>query len=236
MQAFHACIEKLIVAMDKKLSMRLDGHSVEMFDLHKRMDSLQKQNDSLVAANGSLSGQITQLTNQLDRLSTSFDEMDQHSRNVNLLIHGVQPTSPTGQPEVGLSDHVVNLLNRHLGTTVTEMDIQLVHRLGRLSTTASTLPGATTPSSPRTPPIIVQFSSRRTRNLVLSRRRSLKGMGFSITEQLTVRRASLLKKCSDLVAAKKLDSAWSHDGKIFIKTLSNRTVSVSNDHDISAYN
>jgi len=46
----------------------------------------------------------------------------------------------------------------------------------------------------------------------------------SLTEQLTVKKAQLLKKAGELVETKKINSTWAHDGKILAKTLANRTL------------
>jgi len=91
------------------------------------------------------------------------------------------------------------------------------------------------PLTSRPQPIIVQFANRKTRNTTLALRRQLKGKGFSISEQLTSRRAALLKKSTELVQAGKLESAWSHDGRVLIKSLNHRTVVINNSHDLASF-
>ena len=48
-----------------------------------------------------------------------------------------------------------------------------------------------------------------------------------ITEHLTGKKTQLYKKANDLVQAKKLDSAWVHDGRIIAKCLDKRTFIVT---------
>jgi len=59
---------------------------------------------------------------------------------------------------------------------------------------------------------------------VLSKRKSLKGKGIVITEQLTARKTQLLRKANELAAALKIHSPWTHDGKIIVKAMDNSTL------------
>jgi hypothetical protein len=82
---------------------------------------------------------------------------------------------------------------------------------------------------------VIQFANRKIRNATLSQRKNLKGKGITVTEQLTTRRAQLLRKSSDLVASHRLEGAWSHEGKVIIKTLSGRTTAIKNEQDLINY-
>ena len=136
-----------------------------------------------------------------------------------------------------------------MGITVRENDINSAHRLGRPAaggrstgsahgenggglTGDANNPGT---ANVKHQPIIVQLTNRKLRNQILNQRRVLKGKGFTITEQLTTRRAQLLKKCTELTIANRLKGSWSTEGKILIKTLNDRTLTVNSERDLSGY-
>jgi hypothetical protein len=68
------------------------------------------------------------------------------------------------------------------------------------------------------------------------KRKAFKEKRIAITEQLTANHAQLLKKASELVMARRLQAAWSHDEKILIKLLDNRVVLISAVSDLVQYN
>ena len=209
------------------MNQRLEYESVEIFDLHKQIEALERNKAQLETTNGQLNEKINQLQGKTDALAVSVDDLDQYSRNSNLLVHGV-PSISTGQQEVGLARHVVQLLNTHMGTSLVETDLVAVHRLARHGATAPTL-------TQKPQPILIQFGSKNNRNSTLASRKHLKGKGISVTEHLTTRRSQLLKRCSELVTQGKIEGAWSHDGKILVKTPTHRTIVIGNDRDLSAF-
>jgi TolA-binding protein len=225
---FNTCIDRIVEAVEKRLSQRIDCQASEIFDLNKKIETLEKNSKQLEITNKQLTEKNNQLHARIETLATNVDDLDQYSRNSNLLIHGIPLTSPPGTSEGNLIQHTVQLLNNHLGTTLQEADINAAHRTGR-TTNFNTGPNETHAQTnmavaSRPQPIILQFVSKKLRHSTLSLQKHLKGKGISITEQLTVRKASLLKKCSELVSSKKLEGAWSHEGKILIKTLNHRTI------------
>lgn len=218
---FNTSIEKIVDAIDKRLSQKLDSHDVEIFDLHKKCDRLERQVNDLSKENFELRDTMRSLSNKFDALSQNLDDLDQYSRGMNILIHGIPVLSQQpGNTEPDLEPRVVSFLNSNLGISLTEIDIGALHRLPGPSTTAS--------SRIRPPPILVQFNNRKTRNSVLSKRKLLKGKNVSMTEQLTVKKSALLRKANLLVQDKKIISAWSHDGRIIAKLLSNETLILTN--------
>jgi hypothetical protein len=111
--------------------------------------------------------------------------------------------------------------------------ISAVHRLPS-STAASASGGSGSP--PRPPPIVIRFVRKQTRSVIMTNRKLLRGKTISITDHLSPSRSNLLKKATALVASQKLQSAWSHDGKILVKNLQNRTVQIFNDPDLAQFN
>jgi len=147
--------------------------------------------------------------------------MDQYSRSNNILIHGV-PYPSDGSQETHISGVDVTTLNSNImGINLSGADIRIAHRIGRPNTAA---PG----QSSKPQPIVVRFVRRAMRNRLL---------WLVITEQLTQSpRSQLLKNSNDLVAVKKLESAWSHNGRILVKTLTVRITSVDILTDLIQYN
>ena len=227
--SFNRCIEKLIVSLDQKLSQRLDVQSGEIFQLSKRLDSMDKRNSDLLHENTLLKETVKQLTLQVEKSVDAADELEQHSRNDNLLLHGVALPAD-GSREGELGEFVVGLLNRHFpDANITRADISIAHRNG------SSHPGTVDQTSAvriRPPPILIRFTRKCVRSSLLNARRTLKGKNISITEQLTTRRAQLLKKANELATSKKIESAWSHDGRILVKTRLNRTVRIHAETDL----
>jgi len=111
-------------------------------------------------------------------------------------------------------------------------DISVIHRL------PSSSPANLTASSGRQkpPPVIMKLVRRQSKHSLMSNRKLLKGKQIVISEHLSPSRAALLKRASLLVSNSKLQSAWSHDGKILIKTLANRTLQILSDADFAPFN
>lgn len=219
-QTFNTCVDRLIDSLDKKLNMRLDIQETSIFDINKRIDRLEKANLELRNENQMLKDSVNTMAAKLEQVTQSCDDIDQYSRGSNILIHGV-PSPPGNAPEPNLAMDMTNLLNTHLNVSISLADVNLIHRLPRTNTAASAS------GRPKPPPIIIQFINKQIRNQILANRKLLKGKGFSITEQLTSRKATLLRKASELVTASKLLSAWSHEGKVLVKTLANHTVPIT---------
>ena len=112
------------------------------------------------------------------------------------------------------------------------MDVNFIQRL--LCTAASGA-AASDSAANRPPAVMVQFVSKRLRNHVISKRRDLKGKRLMLSDHLTARRSLLLRKATDLVAANKLQAAWSSEGKILIKTLQNHVTAVLDLSDLLVY-
>ncbi len=239
--SFNLCVDRIVTAIEKKFEHRIECQETEIFNLHKKLDSLEKQNKNLETANCQLQEKINCLTTKVDTVTTAIDDLEQYSRNSNLLIQGIPSLSTSGGSEENLTDHVIQLLNSHLGTSILTTDVSAVHRLGKPHLPAREGAGTAdqNSSSPthtvRPSPVIIQFSNKNIRNMTLGQRRRLKGKSIAITEHLTARRASILKKGTELVTSKKIEGAWSHDGKILVKTFNHRTLVINNEHELMSY-
>ena len=85
-----------------------------------------------------------------------------------------------------------------------EPDIEVAHRIGGKSRD---------PNKPRT--IILKFVRRSDKLDVMLRRKSLKGRGISISDDLTVKNVNLINEVRD---HERIEAAWSWDGKEYAKS------------------
>jgi hypothetical protein len=108
------------------------------------------------------------------------------------------------ETEEQMEGKVLQLLT-DTGVSVKPEDIAAIHRVGK--------GGGTKPRQ-----IIVKFVSRRTRRLVMQRKKELKGKekykGIYLNDDLTPLRARLLKFVKGLGM---VEQAWTIDGKIYLK-------------------
>jgi hypothetical protein len=224
--SFNASIQQLVTAFTNNVQLKIDFQANEIFNLNARIDSVVKQNETLLKENASLSTSAKLLENKLASLAQSVDDNDQHARLENLIIHGV-PSATDGATE-NLYDTLPQLLNSLIPEAHLEKsDISVVHRLQSSASTSA--------ASPRPPAIIVRFTRKSVRNDLLLRRKQLKGKSVSISEHLTSRRAAMLKQASMLVTRGQLMAAWTKDGKVTVKTTSNRIIVISTESDLNQF-
>lgn len=227
--SFNSCVERLVCSLEQKLNVKLDAQASEIFNVHKEMESIKQSCKDLRAENQALRESVKTLSARLDRVGSSTDEMEQHMRGDNLLIHGVQLPAD-GSPETNVQQIVLDTLNSHIPELhLTAEHVSVSHRIPQRNQPS-------TNTAARPPPIIIRFSHRHARNRLLGLRKQLKGKAISVTEQLTAKRAQLLKKASDLVVSKNIQSAWSHDGKVLVKSFSDRIINVHSDADLIQFN
>ena len=230
---FNASIDRLIQSMESRVNTRLDVQETNLFDYQKRLDKCEKANRDLAAENSQLRDNLRNLSSKIEVLSQALDDQDQYSRNSNLLIHGV-PLPNQGLPETDLCSKVTGLLNSHLGhcgLSLADTDVSVIHRMNRSTPVSNQASSLTT----KPPPVIIQFCSKRVRAHVLNVRKHLKGKGITVTEQLTPKKAELLKKSNLLVNSQKLQAAWSSDGRILVKSLNNRTIVINSQTDLEQF-
>ncbi|XP_075534599.1 uncharacterized protein LOC142568604 [Dermacentor variabilis] len=96
-------------------------------------------------------------------LASRLDDLEDRSRRHNLLFFGI----PDGVSETWTQSekHICELLSRHLNLRITDGTVERAHRLGAY-----------------TRPIIVKFSSFKTKENILSQKSKLKSTGVSISE------------------------------------------------------
>ena len=141
-----------------------------------------------------------------------MDEMEQYSRRNCLKF--------TGITEEGYAENTDEMVLRVINVSRT-------HRVGP----------PRRDGKPRD--IIVKFLSYRDRALVYNNKKNLKSYNANpsnrsrifINEALTRTRNQLFFKTRKLAAAKQIDSVWTYDGRIIIKTNNKKRISLTNEAD-----
>jgi archaellum component FlaC len=232
-ESFTLCITKLVTAIEEKINTKIDAQSSEVFNLANKIDQLEKRVDDLMNNNNNLSAQLHSLIRDKQQLQQTVDNLEQYTRADSILIHGM-PLPQTGTVEDLYTEipHVLNNLipNMHLTPDM----ISVTHRLP--SQTQPNISSGSSTSTNRTPPVVVRFTRRFVRSQLMANRKHLKGKHIVLTDHLTPARSALLRKATTMVNAHKIAAAWTQDGKLLLKTLQNRTVTVVSEDDLSPYN
>ena len=226
--SFNASINQLVQTMESNLNLKIESQARELFLLAQKVDSLEKKLDTVQASNSALSTELKTVIDENNSLRSTVENQEQYTRIDNVLVHGV-PLPPSGQTE-NLFEVIPNILNKLLpAVSLTPETISAVHRLPSASHNAAS-------STPKPPPVVVKFVRRQTKNFVMVNRKFLKGKQTVISEHQSPSRSALLKKASQLAAANKVQSAWSQDGKILLRSLKDRTVQIFSEADLAQFN
>lgn len=217
-ETFNKTLNTMMGLIESKINIKVESQGVEIFDLNARVERLEKTNTALQKENDELRKTVKSLTTKNDEMKASFDGIEQSQRRNNVIIHGV----PVEPKTVSLETKVVEIINSKLGLSVKEHDVADVHRMPK-----------TTPKTNQTdnkpPAILLELRSRKIRNEIMEKRKLLKGLPIAISEHLAPARSQLLMKANAMVTDKKLQSAWSTDGKILVKpNQSTRVIQIKN--------
>ena len=160
--------------------------------------------------------QVLDLETELNRQKRINNKLEQYSRRSNIRIYGLKIKDGEDCKTV-VADFLSKSLKGRDGRTltITRKDIDAAHPLPVRRLTA-TIPKAAASSSDQAsapkPVTIVRFHERETRDWVAAQRRSLKGLGISISDDLTHENANLLKK---LANNQHFTKSWSWQGAIW---------------------
>ena len=175
--------------------------------LNKKLDDLEKQNDDLRKENQDIIKENKDLQKRVTKLESAVDAAEQYSRRNCLRISGMKEGAFEN------IDTIVLDIAKAIGVDLDIRDVDRSHRLGRPGTVAE----------PRTKhrDIIVKFSTYRVRNTFYKARTLTKDRGYKgvfVNEDLTKNRSKLLFEARRRVKSGQLNSAWSTDGTVLIKS------------------
>lgn len=145
-----------------------------------------------------LSKRVAELEEKNCLLMGNVDSCEQYSRRNNLRIFGL----PYEKNE-NLEDKVIKIFNDKMSIKTDHKQIEYVHRIKSNTTQIN---------SGRNQPVIIRMDSQ-LRKLVFSKKKTLKGSGIVIREDLTKQRLQLYKDAANLFSFK---NVWTNQGNIFI--------------------
>jgi hypothetical protein len=234
-------VDALVKALGNKIAEVVESRlNDKLKDLFESMDSLKADNLKCTSA-------IAALESDNKVMKTRLEELDSYSKCENLIFHGIALSSfaeaaasrtsnsddrsgarvsgeagrnaggRRGQQGNGESvgfetsadseASIISFVNNILNVPLSASDISVAHRLSKQR------------NDPRPAPLIVRFTNRRARNAVYAARKSLANHrpAVFINEHLTKDRSALYREARLLVKNKKLQSAWTYNGAIFVK-------------------
>ena len=216
---------KVIREQYNELQKSLEFHINKMEELATENKDLKREVKSLKETSSKANEERDQLYADLGTAINQIDDLEQYTRKNNLEIHGIPEKT-----EENLVEKVIKLANA-LNVTIRSDDIDICHRM---------LTGRNV-SKPR--PIIVRFKSYRTKKELYGVRKSLKNQRMSqifqgagivyINENLTRMRRQLFAKVWKRKKSEQWHSAWTMDGKIFMKlSLGDHPVRIYSQEDL----
>ena len=156
---------------------------------------------------------------KIKELERRMDEMEQYSRNENLVITGLNCryksyarastnnseiiTEDTEEELETLENQVLEFLNTKLDLDLEPSEIAACHPINAKKTKKD---------------IIVRVVNRKTKIHILRKAKQLKGTQVFINEHLTKRNGELAKHGRDLRKQNRIAGTWTRNGKIYVKT------------------
>ena len=219
---------KVIREQYNDLQKSLEFHITKMEDLATENKKLKSEVNSLKKSLSQANEERDQLYVDLGTAINQIDDLEQYTRKHNLEIHGIPE-----QTDENLAEQVITL-GKALNVTIRGDDIDICHRLftGRNR------------SKPK--PIIVRFKSYRAKKELYGARKSLKNKNLNqifqgagivyINENLTRMRRELFAEVWRRKKSKQWHSAWTIDGKIFMKiSLADQPVRIYSQEDLDRF-
>ena len=164
--------------------------------------TLLKEINSVKIENTELKQTVDALEQKVATLDRAIDDGEQYSRRNSIRISGVSESTEEDTNQIVLN------IARDLEAGITPNDIDRSHRVGK-------------PMKQRPRAIIVKFTSYRARRALYSKRMNLRhtnaGRNVFINEDLTAKRSELLFNARKYVKDKLIRSAYSSDGRIYVK-------------------
>ena len=192
--------------------------------------ALTTEIQSLRTENEKLRKDVDDLTKRLSKAESDNDALEQYTRRNSVRISGV-PEDFNGEN----TDGIVLKIAEELEVPLNPSDIDRSHRVGKVDNKSRSAPGA----SHRHRDIIVKFATYNAKQRLFQKRMDLREIeerqNVFVNEDLTRTRSKLLFNARALMRANKLKSAYSSDGKIFIRDNDDNRLVVKSDSDILEY-
>jgi myosin heavy subunit len=199
-----------------ELKSSFNKHSTEISSLKKSLNKALEDNDKLKKSVDSLKKKVEEQDRNINELYGQQDDLEQYTRKHTLEIHGIPEDLYTA------TEDVVIKLGERLNVPITNEDIDISHKL---------FSGKNQPKG-----IIVKFLSHKKKAQLYRKRTELKNVKISdlfpdcstadvvqstrifINENLTQYRRGIMKKANKMRRDGMIQSVWSLDGKLYVKT------------------
>lgn len=184
---------------------KVDFLENKVVDLQTEIQSIKTINRKLEEKAQEHAEELTQIKYAMKSREIQMNELEQYTRANSIRIYGLEDRNKNETAEE-TSLTVIKFLKNKLEMDFKVIDIDIAHRLGRFREDGNR-------------PVICRFSSRMNKMKVMKNRSSLKGSGYVIKEDLTLKNAKLLQEVAVISNVK---AAWSDQGKV-IALLDNDT-------------
>lgn len=231
--------EKVLDTLGKIIQSSLDATLSHRLDiLSQAMEALQievkQKNDHIQT----LTKQNTELKIKIENQNLHIEQLEAYNRQENLVIQGL-PLSYAqavgGANADGTDDEItehssdteikfLTFCDKQLGITVEPSDISICHRLRKSA-------------KQQYPPIIVRFTNRKARNMVLNARKKLKNAEHPvfINEHLTRSAATLFATARKLAKDGKVSRVWTKNGQVMVKSLADEIMHINAQTDLNQF-
>ena len=178
-----------------KLSVQINQNRIKSLQLEAELNAVKKRNETL--------------NNECNVLKNRVADLDEYTRRDNVIINGLKlnyAAASSTDSSIACETAVLQLC-ADLGVPMGAGDISVAHGLGAARGSAGT-------SS-----MLVRFTSRKARDRLFEKRKELKTVAprVYLNEHLTSDNMELFKTARRLVKEKKLASAWTNKGCVFVK-------------------
>ena len=200
-----------------ELKEALDLLTAEVAIIKKQQETIMR----LVLEVQQLKDQSVEKDQRIQLLEDRVSEMEQYSRINDIIVTGIKikprsyakaATVITGNDEpceldaISVEKQVAVFLETK-GIDINCNDIEACHTLPRRNATANTTA------------VIMRFVNRKSKTALLKQGKKLKGSDVYLNEHLTKRNADIAKKARFMRKSKKIQSTWTTNCKVFIKTI-----------------
>ncbi|KAB0800560.1 hypothetical protein PPYR_06300 [Photinus pyralis] len=143
------------------------------------------------------------------QVDARLDALEQYSRRNNLRLFGIKECSNENPDQLA-----IEVIQQKLNVNIELRDIDRSHRVGL-------------PRDGKSRAILIKFVSYRLRAEVFKKKKLLKGTHYSIKEDLTKSRLSLLQEAASRYGG---HNVWSYDGRVMVN-YKNKKVSIQTASD-----
>ena len=182
-----------------ELKSSFNKHSTEISTLKKALNNALDDNDKLRKSVNSLKEKVNEQERNIDELYGQQDDLEQYMRKHALEIHGIPEDLYTATDDIDISHKIFSGKNQPKGIIVKFISHKKKAQLYRKRTELKNVK------------ISDLFPVCSTAGVVQSTR-------IFINENLTQYRRGIMKKANKMKKDEMIQSVWSMDGKLYVKT------------------